>query len=59
MSGIIDLKNLTNNVNGLVSDSKPRMDSIMMNIEEASVNFKDFSQDIKQHPWKLLIKTKK
>lgn len=56
---LADLKSLTNNVNGLVSDSKPRMDSIMMNIEQASVNFKDFSQDIKRHPWKLLIRTKK
>ena len=47
---------LTTNINGVVTDNKPRINSILMNVEEMSVNFKDFSQDLKQHPWKLLMK---
>jgi hypothetical protein len=39
-------------------DNRPRIDSIMKNIEATSVNFNEFSTDIKQHPWKLLMKGK-
>jgi phospholipid/cholesterol/gamma-HCH transport system substrate-binding protein len=60
---LLEIKNLAANVNGLVTDNRPRVNSIMTNIEElsvnfkeVSVNFKDFSQDLKQHPWKLLMK---
>jgi len=53
---LIEIKNLASNVNSMVTENKPRMDSIMMNLEATSVNFKDFSQDLKEHPWKLLMK---
>ncbi|MCM8760616.1 MAG: MlaD family protein [Candidatus Omnitrophica bacterium] len=52
------IKNLAENINGAVTDNRPRLDSIMMNIEQTAINFKDFSQDLKAHPWKLLIKGK-
>ena len=51
-----EVKDLAANVNGAVSDNRPRIDSIITNIEQMSVNFKDFSQDLKQNPWKLLMK---
>jgi len=53
---LLQIKSLAANVNGVVTDNRPRIDSIMMNIEAAAVNFKDFSEDLKQHPWKLLMK---
>ena len=45
-------------VKGIVSDNKDKVDSIVANLEDTSANFKEFSQDIKQHPWKLLMKGK-
>ena len=45
-------------VKSLVTDNKAKVDSIASNLESTAVNFKDFSADIKQHPWKLLMKGK-
>jgi phospholipid/cholesterol/gamma-HCH transport system substrate-binding protein len=53
---LLEIKDLAANVNNVVKDNRPRIDSIVMNIEQTSVNFKDFSQDLKSHPWKLLMK---
>ena len=53
-----EVKNLAENVNGLVKDNKNRIDNIATNLEETATNFKEFSSDIKQHPWKLLMKGK-
>jgi len=51
-----EVKSLAANVNGVVSDNAVKIAGIVANLEETSVNFKDFSGDIKQHPWKLLSK---
>jgi len=51
-----EVKALAGNVNGVVADNKTRIDSIFVNMEKTAVNFKDFSEDIKAHPWKLLSK---
>ena len=53
-----EVKALAGNLNGVVSDNKSRVDNIASNLEATAVNFKDFSEDIKQHPWKLLMKGK-
>ena len=53
---LVEVKSLAANVNGVVSDSAPKIAGIVANLEETSGNFKDFSSDIKQHPWKLLSK---
>ena len=45
-------------VKSLVTDNKEKVDSIASNLEATTVNFKEFSEDIKQHPWKLLMKGK-
>lgn len=55
---LAEVKDLAENMNGVVKDSKPRIDGIAANLEQTTVNFKDFSADIKQHPWKLLMKGK-
>lgn len=53
---LLEVKSLAENVNGVVKDNKSKIDGIASNLEETSLNFKDFSADIKQHPWKLLMK---
>ena len=45
-------------VKSLVADNKAKVDNIAANLETTTANFKDFSEDIKQHPWKLLMKGK-
>jgi len=45
-------------VKSLVADNKAKVDNIAANLEATTVNFKEFSEDIKQHPWKLLMKGK-
>ena len=55
---LAEVKALTENVNGVVKDNTSRINAIAGNLEETAVNFKDFSGDIKQHPWKLLMKGK-
>lgn len=53
-----DVKSLAENMNGMVKDNKGRIDNIASNLETTTVNFKEFSEDIKQHPWKLLARGK-
>ncbi len=55
---LLEVKTLASNVNNVVSDNKTRIDNIASNLEATAVNFKEFSEDIKQHPWKLLMKGK-
>ncbi|MFH1664758.1 MAG: MlaD family protein [Candidatus Omnitrophota bacterium] len=43
-------------VKSVVVDNRQKMDSIVTNIESTTENFKEFSADIKQHPWKILFK---
>jgi phospholipid/cholesterol/gamma-HCH transport system substrate-binding protein len=50
------VKALAASADSILIENKPRIAGIMANMEETSVNFKDFSQDLKQHPWKLLMK---
>lgn len=51
-----EVKVLASNVNGVVTDNKGRIDNIVLNLESTAVNFKEFSEDIKRNPWKLLMK---
>ena len=53
---LVEVKKLTENVTGVVSNNKARIDNIASNLEQTSANFKEFSEDIKRNPWKLLIK---
>jgi phospholipid/cholesterol/gamma-HCH transport system substrate-binding protein len=45
-------------LNSTVEDNKGNISQIVKNLEVTSKNFEEFSDDIKRHPWKLLIKTK-
>lgn len=55
---LVEIKSLAENVNGVVKGNKTKIDNIATNLEATSANFKEFSEDIKQHPWKLLMKGK-
>lgn len=52
------LDNVLAEVKNLVKDNRGRVDNIAVNLEQTAVNFKEFSEDIKRHPWKLLMKGK-
>jgi phospholipid/cholesterol/gamma-HCH transport system substrate-binding protein len=45
-------------VKTLVSDNRAKVDNIVSNLEQTTINFNEFSDDIKKHPWKLLMKGK-
>jgi len=58
-------QDITQQVNKLLASitdtldvNKPGISQIVKNLENTSKNFEEFSEDIKRHPWKLLIKTK-
>ena len=55
---IAQVRSLAENVNGVVTENKSKIEGIASNLESTAVNFKEFSEDIKQHPWKLLMKGK-
>jgi ABC-type transport system involved in resistance to organic solvents, periplasmic component len=53
---LAEFRELTSNVNGVVKDNRTKIDSLLLNMEQTAVNFKEFSADIKKNPWKLLSK---
>ena len=40
----------------VVVDNRQALDNIVGNVEATTENFKEFSEDVKKHPWKLLFK---
>jgi len=55
---LADVKKLASNLSATVEDNKGKINNIIVNMEQTSVNFNEFSDDIKKHPWKLLTKGK-
>ena len=53
---LLEVKSLVSNVNGIVINNTENLDAIILNIEASTQNFKEFTEDVKQHPWKLLFK---
>lgn len=53
-----DISRLANRIDSAVVDNRPKIDHIFTNLESTSENFRDFSEDIKWHPWKVLAKGK-
>jgi phospholipid/cholesterol/gamma-HCH transport system substrate-binding protein len=53
---LLQVKVLAENVNGVVAENRSRIENILANIEQTSANAKEFSRDLKEHPWKLLMK---
>lgn len=57
-AGITDLRKLTKDVDLALVDNRSKIDDLITNMDETGKNFKEFSEDIKKNPWKLLIKSK-
>ncbi|MCK4851647.1 MAG: MCE family protein [Candidatus Omnitrophica bacterium] len=55
-STLQEIRSLASNVNGVVTDNRQGIDNIVANMESTAQNFKEFSEDVKSHPWKLLFK---
>lgn len=53
---LVAVKQLAEGANAVLTDNRSRIDSIVANLEQTSANFNEFSDDIKKHPWKLLMK---
>ncbi|MBU1084391.1 MAG: MlaD family protein [Candidatus Omnitrophota bacterium] len=43
-------------VKEVVTDNQKNLDEIVVNITDATENLKEFSEDLKKHPWKLMFK---
>jgi len=57
-AGIGDLRKLTNDFDSALVENRAHIDEIIKNMNSTSKNFKEFSADVKAHPWKLLFKGK-
>ena len=53
-----DISRLANRLDETVADNRTKIDKLFENLEETSDNFREFSEDIKWHPWKILMKGK-
>ena len=53
-----DIGLVAKHVDEIVVENRPRINSMMENFYETSSNFRDFSDDVKHHPWKVLLKGK-
>lgn len=51
-----NLDGILKDVRSIVTDNRKSIDNIVVNLEGTSQNFKEFSDDVKKHPWKLLFK---
>lgn len=52
------IKELAQNSNLVITDNKEKIDAIFENLEMTTQNFKEFSEDVKRNPWKLMSKGK-
>lgn len=52
------VKNILTNLDGILETNRPKLDNIMTNLEVTSEYFQEFSEDVRNHPWKVLAKGK-
>lgn len=55
---MVDIRKLTNHLDELVVENREDIDFMIDKLKATSTNFEEFSNDIKRHPWKLLMKGK-
>jgi len=53
-----EVKKLSSNLNYTVESNQDKISRLISNLESASANLDEFTEDVKSHPWKLLFKTK-
>ena len=54
----IAMNNLIDQAQGLLNTNEPNMDEIFSNLNATTENLKQMTEDLKNHPWKLLRKGK-
>jgi phospholipid/cholesterol/gamma-HCH transport system substrate-binding protein len=55
---LANIKELAKNSNLIVTDNKEKIDAVFDNLEATTENFREFSEDVKRNPWKLMSKGK-
>lgn len=53
-----NLEAITTDVKDVLNNNKQGLDNIVVNLEQTTKNFEEFSADVKKNPWKLLFKPK-
>jgi len=53
---LTDIRSLTTNVDGMVTENREGVNSILKNVEVTTANLKELSTDLKSNPWKLITK---
>ncbi len=53
-----DIGSVAKHVDEILVENRPKINGMMGNFEETSENFREFSDDVKYHPWKVLMKGK-
>jgi len=51
-----NLDKILADIREVVGDNKQNVNDIVLNLEATTENFKEFSEDVKRNPWKLLFK---
>lgn len=57
-SAVQDLQKLMGHADSVLVDNKDDIRSTIMNLKDSSQNLKEFSDEVKRNPWKLLMKGK-
>lgn len=57
-SAVQDLQKLMGHADAVLVDNKDDIKATIMNLKDSSQNLKEFSDEVKRNPWKLLIKGK-
>ena len=53
-----DLQKLMGHADSVLVDNKDDIRATIMNLKDSSENLKEFSDEVKRNPWKLLMKGK-
>lgn len=57
-SAVQDLQKLMGHADSVLVDNKEDIRATIMNLKDSSQNLKEFSDEVKRNPWKLLMKGK-
>ena len=51
-----DIGSVARHVDEIIVENHPKINDMLDNFDETSENFREFSDDVKYHPWKVLLK---
>jgi phospholipid/cholesterol/gamma-HCH transport system substrate-binding protein len=55
-ASVANLKEITEKTDKLIGENRKNIDATMENVKEITKNLKEMTDDVKQHPWKLIRK---